>query len=161
MQYRGRYEGGSYRPVTSPTVLGPPRFAGLPVVSWAFAFRIWIAVVVALCAAFWLQLEAASSAATSVAILAAPTRGQVLQKASFRLLADQGPAAACLRYLGRPLRLCGSAGGRQPRLCRGALRLLRSAHGDRPDRRAEYRFRSLDGARRRDHRWHRGHRRRE
>jgi uncharacterized membrane protein YccC len=100
MQYRGRYEGGSYRPVTSPTVLGPPRFAGLPVVSWAFAFRIWIAVVVALCAAFWLQLEAASSAATSVAILAAPTRGQVLQKASFRFLATVVGAAAAIALVG-------------------------------------------------------------
>jgi len=42
--------------------------------------------VIALAASFWLELEAPSSAAVTVAILAAPTRGQALEKACFRLL---------------------------------------------------------------------------
>ena len=82
------------------TVLAPPRFAGLPLASWAFAFRIWVAVVVALYAAFWLQLEAASSAAVCVAILAAPTRGQALEKAGFRFLATVVGAAASIALVG-------------------------------------------------------------
>jgi uncharacterized membrane protein YccC len=65
----------------------PMTFAGAPPSSWIFAFRIWIAIVVALYVAFWLQLEAASSAAVCVAILAVPTRGQALEKAAFRSLA--------------------------------------------------------------------------
>jgi uncharacterized membrane protein YccC len=62
-------------------------FAGLPLASWAFALRVWIAVVAALYAAFWLQLEAASSAAVCIGILAFPTRGQAFEKAGFRFLA--------------------------------------------------------------------------
>ena len=42
--------------------------AGFPLSTWAFALRIWAAVMVALYAAFWLQLESASSAAVTVAI---------------------------------------------------------------------------------------------
>jgi uncharacterized membrane protein YccC len=41
----------------------------------------------ALYAAFWLQLEGASSAMVCVAILALPTRGQTFEKAAFRFLA--------------------------------------------------------------------------
>jgi uncharacterized membrane protein YccC len=82
------------------TVLGPSRFAGMPLASWAFAFRIWIAIVVALYAAFWLQLEAASSAAVCVAILALPTRGQALEKASFRFLATVVGVAASIALVG-------------------------------------------------------------
>src|SRR5262249_36579405 len=82
------------------TVFAPPRFAGLPRASWAFAFRFWIAIVVALYAAFWLQLEAASSAAVCVAILAAPTRGQALEKAGFRFLATVVGAAASIALVG-------------------------------------------------------------
>jgi uncharacterized membrane protein YccC len=63
------------------------RLAGLPGSSWAFAVRIWIAVVVALCTSFWLQLDAPSSAALTVAILAEPTRGRALEKAGYRLIA--------------------------------------------------------------------------
>jgi len=63
-----------------------PTFAGLPLASWAFACRIWIAIVVALYAGFWLQLDAASSSAVTVAILATPTRGQALEKAGFRVI---------------------------------------------------------------------------
>ncbi|MHB2206725.1 FUSC family protein [Methylobacterium sp. CM6257] len=54
--------------------------------AWAFAFRIWIAMMLALAAAFWLQLDSASSAATCVAILAQPKRGQAISKAVYRLL---------------------------------------------------------------------------
>jgi uncharacterized membrane protein YccC len=54
--------------------------------SWAFALRIWTAMMLALGAAFWLQLDSASSAATCVAILAQPKRGQALSKALYRLL---------------------------------------------------------------------------
>jgi hypothetical protein len=42
--------------------------AGFPLATWAFALRIWAAMMVALYAAFWLQLESASSAAVTVAI---------------------------------------------------------------------------------------------
>src|SRR5260221_7728371 len=61
--------------------------AGFPLSTWAFALRIWVAMMVALYAAFWLQLESASSAAVTVAILALPTRGQAYQKAVYRVLA--------------------------------------------------------------------------
>ncbi|HEY9343878.1 MAG TPA: FUSC family protein, partial [Inquilinus sp.] len=69
------------------TTLRPLSFAGVPLRSWAFGIRIWIAMVVALAAGFWLQLEAPSTAAMTVAILAAPTRGPALEKACYRLLA--------------------------------------------------------------------------
>ena len=65
----------------------PFSFAGVPADSWAFGVRIWAAVVVSLCASFWLELEAPSSAAITIAILAVPTRGQALEKAVFRLIA--------------------------------------------------------------------------
>src|SRR6266849_1572030 len=61
--------------------------AGFPLSTWAFALRIWAAMMVALYAAFWLQLESAASAAVTVAILARPTRGQAYQKAVYRVLA--------------------------------------------------------------------------
>lgn len=54
--------------------------------AWAFATRIWIAMMLALGVAFWLQLESASSAAVCVAILAQPKRGQALSKAVYRLV---------------------------------------------------------------------------
>jgi uncharacterized membrane protein YccC len=54
--------------------------------AWAFALRIWIAMMLALGLAFWLQLDSASSAATCVAILAQPKRGQAISKAVYRLL---------------------------------------------------------------------------
>src|SRR5262245_62332103 len=70
------------------TAIDPPlRFAGVPAGSWGFGIRIWMAVVVALAASFWLQLEAPASAAVTVAILAEPTRGRALEKAGFRLIA--------------------------------------------------------------------------
>jgi uncharacterized membrane protein YccC len=61
--------------------------AGFPLSAWAFALRIWAAMMVGLYAAFWLQLESASSAAVTVGILALQTRGQAYQKAAYRVLA--------------------------------------------------------------------------
>jgi uncharacterized membrane protein YccC len=61
--------------------------AGFPLSAWAFALRIWAAMMVGLYAAFWLQLESASSAAVTVGILALQTRGQAYQKAIYRVLA--------------------------------------------------------------------------
>src|SRR5712671_4577991 len=58
---------------------------GFPLSNWAFALRIWAAMMVALYAAFWLQLESASSAAVTVAILALQTRGQTYHKAAYRI----------------------------------------------------------------------------
>src|SRR5467141_794965 len=69
------------------SVSGTITIAGFPLSTWAFALRIWAAMMVALYAAFWLQLESASSAAVTVAILALPTRGQAYQKAVYRVLA--------------------------------------------------------------------------
>jgi uncharacterized membrane protein YccC len=60
---------------------------GFPPSAWAFALRIWAAMMVGLYAAFWLQLESASSAAVTVGILALQTRGQAYQKAIYRILA--------------------------------------------------------------------------
>jgi uncharacterized membrane protein YccC len=65
----------------------PVTIAGFPLSAWAFALRIWAAMMVGLYAAFWLQLESASSAAVTVGILALPTRGQVYQKAVYRVFA--------------------------------------------------------------------------
>ena len=59
----------------------------IPVHIWAYAFRIWLAAVIALYVAFWLQLGGASSAAVTVAILAQPTRGAALAKAVYRFAA--------------------------------------------------------------------------
>ncbi|MDR6955537.1 putative membrane protein YccC [Ancylobacter sp. 3268] len=65
----------------------PGSFAGFGLSSWMFACRVWLALVLALYASFWLELEAPSSAALTVAILSLPTRGQGLEKAGFRLIA--------------------------------------------------------------------------
>jgi hypothetical protein len=61
--------------------------AGFSPSAWAFALRIWAAMMLGLYAAFWLQLESASSAAVTVGILALQTRGQAYQKAVYRVLA--------------------------------------------------------------------------
>src|SRR6267154_1195381 len=77
-------------PVAATLVQGVSRtitIAGFPLSTWAFALRIWAAMMVALYAAFWLQIESASTAAVTVAILAQPTRGQAYQKAVYRVLA--------------------------------------------------------------------------
>ena len=86
--------------MTSTTAPAPFTFAGMPLASWSLAFRIWIAVVVALCAGFWLELPSASSAAITVAILALPTRGQALEKAGFRLIGTIIGVAASIVLIG-------------------------------------------------------------
>src|ERR1700757_4899052 len=78
----------------------PIVFAGLPLKSWAFAVRIWLAVIAALYVSFWLELEAASSAAVTVAILALPSRGDVMEKAAFRLLATVVGVAPSIAIVG-------------------------------------------------------------
>ncbi|MGY3618207.1 FUSC family protein [Bradyrhizobium sp. USDA 10063] len=60
---------------------------GIPLTSWAFAIRIWLAVILALYVSFWLQLQMPSTAIITVAIIAEPTRGQALEKAIFRVVA--------------------------------------------------------------------------
>lgn len=58
----------------------------VPPPDWlGFCFRTWLAIVLALAAAFWLQLDSPSSAAVCVAILAQPSRGQSLSKAVYRM----------------------------------------------------------------------------
>jgi uncharacterized membrane protein YccC len=74
--------------------------AGFPLSAWAFALRIWAAMMVALYAAFWLQLDSASSAAVTVGILALQTRGQAYQKAGYRLLATIVGVAASIVIAG-------------------------------------------------------------
>jgi uncharacterized membrane protein YccC len=69
------------------SVRRPVTIAGFPLFAWAFALRIWAAMMVGLYAAFWLQLESAASAAVTVGVLALPTRGQVYQKAVYRVFA--------------------------------------------------------------------------
>ena len=80
---------------------GPPAsFAGAPLRSWLFAFRIWAATMLALAAAFWLQIDGAASAATCVAILAMQTRGQAYQKALYRFIGTVVGAAAAVAITG-------------------------------------------------------------
>lgn len=75
-------------------------YVGFPGASWAYAIRIWLAVVLALYVSFWLQLDSPSSAAITVAILALPTRGQGLDKAAFRLMATAVGVAASFLIVG-------------------------------------------------------------
>ena len=61
----------------------------LPSIPWPegttwFAFRTWVALAIGFYAAFWLQLEGASSAGVSVLILAQPAQGMVLSKSPTR-----------------------------------------------------------------------------
>src|SRR5262249_56635932 len=72
----------------------------VPAGSWAFGIRIWLAVVVALAASFWLELEVPSAAAVTVAILAEPTRGRALEKACFRLIATVIGVTAAIVIVG-------------------------------------------------------------
>ena len=66
------------------TATRPLSFAGLALPRWFFGMRVWVTMMLALYAAFWLQIDGASSAAVTVAILALPTRGQALEKALYR-----------------------------------------------------------------------------
>ncbi|MEH3119034.1 MAG: FUSC family protein [Methylorubrum populi] len=68
--------------------------------AWAFGLRIWLAMVLALYAAFWLQLDSASSAAVCVAILAQPKRGQALSKAVYRFLGTVIGGAVAIVLMG-------------------------------------------------------------
>ena len=100
--------------------------AKIPVSSWSFAIRVWLATILALFVGFWPQLDTPSSTALTVAILAEPTRGQALDKASFRLLATvvggdginrnhrrllagERSLAGGFRSVAGHLRLCGEA----------------------------------------------------
>ncbi|OKO85103.1 FUSC family protein [Bradyrhizobium sp. AS23.2] len=69
------------------TAKPPLTVAKIPISSWSFAVRIWLATILALFVGFWLQLEAPTTAALTVGVLAEPTRGQALEKAAFRLFA--------------------------------------------------------------------------
>jgi hypothetical protein len=51
----------------------PP--TGFPLSAWAFALRIWAAMMMGLYAAFWLQFESASSAAITVSAFSPCRRG--------------------------------------------------------------------------------------
>src|SRR6516165_3856197 len=85
--------------VAAPTQLAL-RLAGLPISSWGFAIRLWIAVTMSLLTSFWLQLEAPFSAALTVLLLAEPTRGQALAKAGWRLIATIIGVAASIAITG-------------------------------------------------------------
>src|ERR1700682_957687 len=98
--------------------------AGFPLSAWAFALRIWAAMMVALYAAFWLQLESASSAAVTVGVHALQTRGQVYQKAVYRILATIVGVVASFVIAGlfpqtRDLFVIGFAGWRGVCVCVG------------------------------------------
>jgi uncharacterized membrane protein YccC len=62
------------------------KFAGFPLSAWTFALRTWAAMMLALYATFWLQLENPWLAPLTVGILSLQTRGQAYQKAVYRLL---------------------------------------------------------------------------
>lgn len=101
-------------PATGGSALG--RLSAMPVADWTkrmwervpslppgwlgFCSRTWIAIVLALATAFWLQLESADSAAVCAAILAQPTRGQSLSKAIYRMGGTVIGAAVALLLIG-------------------------------------------------------------
>jgi uncharacterized membrane protein YccC len=78
----------------------PFTVAKIPVSSWTFGLRVWLAMILALFVSFWLQLEAPASAAVTIGILAEPTRGQALDKAGFRLLATVVSVIASIAITG-------------------------------------------------------------
>ena len=78
----------------------PYTAANIPVSSWSFAIRVWLATILALFVSFWLQLESPTTAALTVAVLAEPTRGQALDKAGFRLLATVVGVTASIAITG-------------------------------------------------------------
>jgi uncharacterized membrane protein YccC len=86
--------------MTTATIMRSLSFSGVPASPWSFGIRIWVALVVALAASFWLELEAPCTAALTVAILAAPTRGEALHKASYRLIATIVGVTAALVLTG-------------------------------------------------------------
>jgi uncharacterized membrane protein YccC len=86
--------------VVATTAEQPFTVAKIPVSSWSFAIRVWLAIVLALFVSFWLQLEAPTTAALTVVVLAEPTRGQALDKAGFRLLATVVGVTASIAITG-------------------------------------------------------------
>jgi uncharacterized membrane protein YccC len=86
--------------VVATTAEQPFTVAKIPVSSWSFAIRVWLAVILALFASFWLQLESPTTAALTVVVLAEPTRGQALDKAGFRLLATVVGVIASIAIIG-------------------------------------------------------------
>jgi uncharacterized membrane protein YccC len=86
--------------VVAKTAEQPFTVAKIPVSSWGFAIRVWLAIVLALFVSFWLQLEAPTTAALTVVVLAEPTRGQALDKAGFRLLATVVGVTASIAIAG-------------------------------------------------------------
>ena len=73
--------------MTTATITRSLSFAGAPLSAWAFGIRIWVAVVVALAASFWLELEAPSTAALTVAANLQPCR--IMRKIFFLSFALQ------------------------------------------------------------------------
>ncbi|MBV8650592.1 MAG: FUSC family protein, partial [Alphaproteobacteria bacterium] len=86
--------------MTTTAIDRPLRLARVPAGSRAFGIRIWLAVVVALAASFWLELETPSAAAVTVAILAEPTRGRARGKALFRGIATVIGVTAAIVMVG-------------------------------------------------------------
>ena len=78
----------------------PFTVANIPISSWSRAIRIWLATILAWFVSFWLQLEAPTTAALTVGILAEPTRRQALNKAGFRLLANVVGVTASIAIAG-------------------------------------------------------------
>ena len=77
-----------YRPENNTQSTRPSMtIAWFPLSAWGFALRTWAAMMVALYAAFWLQLDNAWSAAVTVSILSMQTRGQTYQRAVYWVLA--------------------------------------------------------------------------
>ena len=74
--------------------------AGFPLSAWAFAGRTWLALVLALYIAFWLQLESPATSALTVAVLAFPWRGQGLEKAVYRVFATLIGLTAAIVIIG-------------------------------------------------------------
>ncbi|KRP85482.1 hypothetical protein AOQ73_38275 [Bradyrhizobium pachyrhizi] len=86
--------------VVATTTEQPLTIAKIPVGSWSFAIRLWLATILALFVSFWLQLESPTTAALTVAVLAEPTRGQALDKARWRLLATVVGVTASIAITG-------------------------------------------------------------
>ena len=124
----------------------PLVFAGFPANSWAFALRIWLAMLLALYVSFWLELESPSSAALTVASWRCRHAVRVWKKPATGC--SQPPSASspsiaiagmfsqtdglllAVLASGSGFALCGRNAGRQSRLCGGAR-----LHHRRPDRR--------------------------
>ncbi len=117
--------------VVATTAEEPFTVATIPVNSWSFAIRVWLATILALFVSFWLQLESPTTAALTVGILAEPTRGQALDKAGFRLLATVVGVTASIAISGlfAQARVLILAAFAMPQCCRATL-----LHLSRPSR---------------------------